>query len=719
MSNIQDPINSLPDEAKAVVWRIFGAGEKLGTKKSTFELIEPIVREYISRPNADQIIVQLQEWFEESGGQYQLRPGLHRKVESLILEGVREERSNRALWAVAWIPSERSSEIIQSTWHSGAIDSLFDAASEFLKRLSEKDEVLDPSRLSRLSQQEARAARIPKSAIQRNGQLATFRHSLTLHYGIHWSVRKLIALLVALRPEKLNSLLERLDHPVLQGWATRYLIESSADPDHRITLRWIQKGACDALIALSLVHSLETITSLDRDLADFERDGQQKTRWSTELRSPKDDLDVAATGLISDLAARLKALYPLDCARWTGRLLSYAPGGLHTIIKGPMPPRIVQLERACIAGLADLDYRSSSDQLLTEFKLGLSESSRFTWIRHQAELAVKISRVSPEKATLIARDILADHERTMEDRISKDNLYFDWDSWQDRAWIGGISAALVLSGRELDLLAWIKKKCETLSITAWDAEEDYSVFAAATMAANHWLHVALEAIRTRRNLGHAVDAAETRALAATAWDHCHFARHHGGGNEDNMAELAGSIAVEFGEPSGTWLMKQARCSAVPARGLWSILDQQRQKLERTDPPGQLGKRATQVHNEIARITAERFGSGMQFNFGAMKWWAKLWIELHVPKLAEQTARAILSYPLHFLDRSDQVLLLRLLALVISEQQKLEPDLADYPGWLYGALWPTNQTADKERQVRTQIDTLLGRSHSGPDSEHYA
>lgn len=719
MTNIQEPRNSLPGEAGTIIWRIFGAGERLGAKKSTFNLIDPIVRKYISLPNVDRIIAQLQGWFEEIGGQNQLSPGMHREVERLILEGVREERSDRALWAVAWIPSERSSEIIQSTWCRDTIDSFFDATCDFLRRLSNKDEVLDPSRLTRFSPQESMTAKIPKSAIQRNGLLSTFRHSLTLHYGIHWPVRKLIALIVELRPEKLNLLLECLDHPVLQGWATRHLIESSAGPDHRMALPWIQTDACDALIALSLVHTLETITRLDRDLAEFKRDGARKTRWGTELRPPKDDLNDAAIALISDLTARLKALYPFDCARWTGRLLSYASEGLQANIRGPMPRRIEQLEGNCIAGLAELVHTSSSEQLLTEFKLGLCESSSFTWIRHRAELAVEIHRYAPETASSIARAILADHERTIEDRISNDNLHFDWKSWQDRAWICGIGAALILSDRELDLLAWVKEKCGTLPITAWDAEEDYSMFVTAKAAANHWLHVGLKSVQMRRNLGYATDASEACALATMVWDHCHFAQQHGGGNEDAVVELAGRIAAEFGEPDGTWLLRQARCSAVPARGLWSILDQQRQRRERTGHPEHLWEGDAQVNDEIVRLAARRFGSGMQFGFGTLKWWAMLWIELNASKLAGQTARAILSYPLHLQDRSDQVLLLRLLAFVISEQQELEPDLADFPGRLYGALWPTNHTDDNDRQVRKQIDKMLGRSHSGPGSEHDA
>ncbi len=39
---------SLPDEAKAVIWRIFGAGESPLTRRSTFDLIERVIYRYVS-----------------------------------------------------------------------------------------------------------------------------------------------------------------------------------------------------------------------------------------------------------------------------------------------------------------------------------------------------------------------------------------------------------------------------------------------------------------------------------------------------------------------------------------------------------------------------------------------------------------------------------------------------------------------------------------------
>ena len=39
---------SLPDEAKAVIWRLFGAGESPLTGRSTFDLIERVICKHVS-----------------------------------------------------------------------------------------------------------------------------------------------------------------------------------------------------------------------------------------------------------------------------------------------------------------------------------------------------------------------------------------------------------------------------------------------------------------------------------------------------------------------------------------------------------------------------------------------------------------------------------------------------------------------------------------------
>lgn len=66
------------------------------------------------------------------------------------------------------------------------------------------------------------SAKIPRDALEREGKLETFRslksHDFELVYdGLHPAAGNLIGLVLELRPERFQSLIERLDHPVLQA----------------------------------------------------------------------------------------------------------------------------------------------------------------------------------------------------------------------------------------------------------------------------------------------------------------------------------------------------------------------------------------------------------------------------------------------------------------------------------------------------------------------
>ena len=99
--------------------------------------------------------------------------------------------------------------------------------------------------------------------------------------------------------------------------------------DHRATLQWIAHGSCDPLIALSIVHTLNTVNTLDEELRLADRTDADRYFMSTELRRPKDDLDKAAAGLLDGLVDRLAVLDPPACVRWIGELLSGASYMLH------------------------------------------------------------------------------------------------------------------------------------------------------------------------------------------------------------------------------------------------------------------------------------------------------------------------------------------------------------------------------------------------------
>ena len=53
------PDSLLPDEAKAVIWRIFGSGESPLTKPSTYDLIKPIIEEHTSSIDTNRAIAHI------------------------------------------------------------------------------------------------------------------------------------------------------------------------------------------------------------------------------------------------------------------------------------------------------------------------------------------------------------------------------------------------------------------------------------------------------------------------------------------------------------------------------------------------------------------------------------------------------------------------------------------------------------------------------------
>ena len=413
--------SSLPPEAKAVIWRIFGAGESPLTRRSTYELSEPIIKHHVSPTNQDRSIAEIRGWFESHGNRRWLKSEMCEPVAVLILEGIGADRSDTAIWAVGSIEADLAASSIRSHWPHEAIDSFVEAALKTLEKLCDRDEVLDASRITRL---DSTSAKMQKDTVVRKGRLEIFRdldnHGFELVYGGLYSVvENLVDLLVDLRPKRFESLVERLAHPVVQARAAYRMIAMVRHSDHRETLRWIKEGSSDALIALAIVHTLNTGNKLDEDLRSTEYVDEDQYRWSTELRLPQDDLDAAAAGLLIGLVERLATLDPLVCVRWIGELLSGAPYVLHRHRDCEIPRRIEQLERACTKLLAHLVRRSWSDDLLAELRAGLCLTPRTTWTRHMAEIAWEIREVEPAHAAEIARATLDEHEQQVAEQLEQ------------------------------------------------------------------------------------------------------------------------------------------------------------------------------------------------------------------------------------------------------------------------------------------------------------
>ena len=708
--------HSLPAEAKALIWRIFGAGESPLTRLSAYKLIEPIMIKHLSSTNQDRAIAEIRGWFESHDDQRWLKPDMSESVAVLILEEVKTECSETAIWAIGSIDADLAARVIRSRWSSQEIASVVEAMLTTLEKLCSQDEVLDATRCAGFVAQDSIKANIPKSAVEREGRLETFRYINNrgfelVHHGLHNAVGNLIELVIELHPEQFESLIERLDHPVVQARAAHCMIAAALPMDHRETLRWITENSCDALVALAIMSTLNTVNELDEELRLTDRLDVDQYSWSTELRPSQDDLNAAAASLLADLVNRLAVLDPLACARWIGELLSAVPYVLHRHVlhrrDGEKPRRIEQLEKACTDLLARLVRQSWSEGLLVELRAGLCLTPRMTWTRHVAAVAWAIRDVAPTRAAEIARVTLDEHERHIAEQLKQDRLFLDWSDWHDREWMSGLGIALALSHEELDLPKWVSARCRPLPLSVWDAEENAQAFITADRAVQHWFLIAFLAIPRRRDLGGTIDPAAVRALAETLWAHCHFVGDyfHSHPEASVAAEYAARIAAEFGELSDVWLLNQARVSGVGPCTLWALIDTRGLKSAREG--GMHAQYDEMITTEFVRIASDRFGDGGQFDLDALRSWGQLWFLLDAIDEAEQTALAISAFPLREYDRVEKILLLKLLALVASKR-KLAPTVEDDLVSLYRQLWP-GHTPSEERVDRQQIDELLKRS----------
>ena len=710
------PSISLPDSVKAVIWRIFGSGESPLTGQSTYELIEPITRKYvISSIEQDRAITEIRGWFESYGDQPLLKSELFEPVAALILEEIRTERGKIAIWAVGSIDVDLAVRLIRCRWSSQEINSLVEATLTVLKKLCDQDQILDVARCPGFTAQDSVNAKILKDSIKREGRLETFQH-LDNHgfLGIYPAVGNLLELVIKLRPKHFETLIEELDHPVIQARAANRMTAADLSLNHRQTLEWITKDSCDALVALAIVHTLNTVNKLDEDLRYSDRMGEMgmgidRYSWRTELCLPQDDLDAAAAALLKDLVDRLAVLDPLVCVRWVGEVLSNAPYGLNQRGSHEKPPRIEQLERACTELLSRLVCQSWSDNLLDELRAGLCLTPRTTWTRHIADVAWLIREDDSARAAEIAQVAFDLHGQHIAKQLEQNHLFLDWRAWHQREWFSSLGIALVLSHEELDLPEWVSAQCRELPLSVWDTEENYEAFIYADRAAQHWFLVALHAIPVIKELGHTINPVSVRTLAEILWDHCHFAGQHLPSHPaaSVASELAARFVIEFGEPNDAWLLDRVRHLGVEPLALWALLEQRSLKSSREG--GTDAHYDEMITTEFIRAASERFGDGGQFDLETLRFWGQLWLLLDAIDEAEQTAIAISALSLKEHDRVYKILELKLFALVASKR-KLPLEAEDYVASLYRQLWP-GYTPSEELKDREQIDGLLKQSES--------
>jgi len=699
----------LTEEAKTVIWRIFGEGASPQSRRSPYELIEPVLRKRLSSDAAEPTIAAVRAWFESHGDQQWLKSDVNEAVATLILEGIGNALGETETWAVGSINAEVTAQIIRSLWSPEEIGSFVASAISLLEDFSRSDPVLDASRLNPSYSVDAR---ITMDAAQRKGRLETFReldsHGFDLvQLALHPPAGNLLALVVELQPERFAFLIDSLDHQVMQARAAYHMVSVNCHPENRATLRWIANGSSDALIALTIVHTLNAVNRLDDEIRLADRDDADRCTGNAETSSRPDDPDAVASDLLDGLVEQLALLDPPECARWIGELLSGAPYVLHRRGDQEVPPRISELERTCTALCARLVRESWSPDLLAELKAGLRHTPRITWTRHLAEIAWEIREVEPARAVQIAVATLEEHERQIAVELERNHAFLRWSDWHDREWYFALGIALSMSCDQIDLPRWVRAQCAPLPLSVWDAEENYRAFNTAERVAQHWFLVAFHAIPILRELGRPADPAAIRDLAESLWAHCSFAGRHVYGAPDatHVVEYASRCAVEYGEPSEAWLFEQIRNPRLGSRSIWALIDQ-RTKW-RTRAAGMQACDDEAIAAEFIRIASDRFGDGGQFDLDALYHWGLLWLLLGAVEQAEKTATAICRFPLRADDRGYKIMALKLLALAASSRPPV-PDLADYTAALYRELWP-GYTLQEELSDRQHIDEMLQRS----------
>ena len=701
----------LTEEAKAVVWQIFSEGASPLTRRSSYDAIEPVIRKRLSSKDATQSIAAIREWFESYDDRRWLKSDMQEAVALMILEGTGTACEEAQVWAVGSIDAEVAIPLVRSVWSCEQIDSFVEAALNALEKICNRDNLLDASRLERSSSADVRIA---TQAIEPEGRLETFRqldnHGFELvHRALHPAAGNLLALVVELRPKRFESLIARLDHPVMQARAAHHMVSAILRFDHRATVRWIAHDSCDGLIALAIVHTLNTVNSLDNDLRLADRMDADRCTPSTHLRPPQDDLDAAAANLLEGLVDRLALLDPPACARWIGELLSGATYVLNRHHDHEIPRRVSQLEKACTELCVRLFRETWSDNLLPELIAGLRHTPRISWTRHLAEIAWELRDAEPARAAEIAGTALIEHERQIAAELERDHVFLEWHDWHHREWLTCLGIALAMSCKEIDLPHWVRTRCHALPLSVWDAEENYSAFSSADRVVQHRFLVALRAIPILKELGRPADPAAVLALAEALWAHCSFAgsHFHSGADAPIAAEYAARYAIEYGAPTDVWLLNQVRDPRLPPRSLWALIDQRKKKNSRAGRNDATDDEF--IVGELARIASDRFGDGSEFNLEALRFWGLLWLLLGAVDEAEKTAAAILAFPLRPHDRAYKILALKLLAKVAGSR-RLSPTLAGLTASVYRQLWP-GYAPHEERSDRQQVDEMLEQSMS--------
>ena len=273
---------------------------------------------------------------------------------------------------------------MNSSWSHDEINAFTEYAFRALKALCLKDGVLDANRIQRLEGVNAKVHFRPE---QSDKGLKFYRELQQSEWWLHSCVSNMVELLVKLNPCNLHALVESIDHPVVLVRTARSAIDGYKPSDRHISLDWISGTPADSLVALAIVHILDSINNLDSEF-----------RWEEGRVGEYDVFDPDGIHLFTDLVERLSKIEPLQQARWLAELLSYGVFILNAQGRSEKPHRVKQLEELCTAQLEVLIVQHWSEELLDSLCDGLCLTQLIPRTLPIAQVALNIREAHPARS---------------------------------------------------------------------------------------------------------------------------------------------------------------------------------------------------------------------------------------------------------------------------------------------------------------------------------
>ena len=713
MTGNDDPNIQLPAEAESVIWRIFGNGVAPFKQPTSLDLVEPIIRKQLGKTDAaDQAIAEIRGWFDPDGGSNQLRQEMRKPVAQLIICGIRKalsdpygiEDHDTAFWAMGSIRPDVSAPIMRSSWSSEKIDRFASYVLKTLESLHHERSIIDPKDV--VGPDIAGAKAYP-SEMGKTDLLRTFHVGPDTVYQAYQlmypGIAPVVDLLLELKPEMLPELVNKVQTPLLQSFATHCVTDTDATSGYRQPLKWIADTSSKALIALAILQTMEKAREMEF--------ASSSVPSSDIAETP----DLAAmSDLISDLVSNLAALEPNKSTWWIFELLNYTSYG-----PDDKRPTAEQVEQHCTQSIKDIVLHHWSSDVVNELQSGLRRARIEPRGKPLADIAWEIRDGQPVKAARISRILLDEHECRMAGAV-KGDLQFPYlpGRWNHRDWLTALAAAVAIYHKDIDPTDWAIEKCKALPLSAWDADEGWKVFHVAYQVAQTQIEVALYAVQLLTNANRVLDSDKVLAFAGKVWDHTIFVRQHNEALHESsgVAELAARVAVALGEPCTAWLMEQAMNPAVDPRSLWALLDQTEYQENTTINDDALA--------EIRKIASHRYINAREVNPQWAPHLVNLWVLLDAPEEAARTATVLLTYHPTFIKQSNRppdinrdfvIPVLKMLAFAESRGQ-LRDDMIKASRSLYDNLWE-RYTLPNEKESRQEIDALLNQTALEEDAAH--